>query len=117
MEFIDVMNKFKRLYDKCCDGSNCDRKCPFYREDEDYNGDLVDFCDKIDYFLEKPKIFEELVIEWDKENPKITNIQKVTELIKANFDCVNNDIFVGNTGIVMSPEFADKEYVPLKKEN
>ena len=114
MEFIDVMNKFKRLCDKFCD-DKCDRKCPFYREDENYN--LIYFCDKINCLLEEPKRFEELVIEWDKENPKITNIQKVTELIKANFDCVNNDIFVGNTGIVMSPEFANKEYVPFKKEN
>ena len=69
MEFIEVMNKFKRLYDECCTG-NCNYKCPFYREDDDYNGDLIDFCDKIDYFLENPKRFEELVIKWDKERLK-----------------------------------------------
>lgn len=67
MEFIEVMTKFKRIYDEYCDGK-CNHKCPFYREDE-YNGDLMDFCDKIDFFLDNPKRFEELVIRWNDDNP------------------------------------------------
>ena len=110
MDFVKVIKERKRIMKRYCEWP-CPSDCPFFNPNDD-NDDCLESL-----LTEDPEEYEEIIEEWSKKNPKITNQQKVTELIKANFDCVNNDIFVGDTGIVMSPEFANKEYVPPKKDN
>lgn len=113
MEFVKVMEERQRILDKYCNiGLNC-TNCPF--KGPGCDDDLVDFCLDDSLMEEDPEEFEKIVMNWSKNNPKMTNIEKVVELIKENFDVHKDGIFVGKTCITMTQEFADKEYMAPKK--
>lgn len=110
MEFVDIIKKYARMQKKACDSYyNCN-SCPY---------DKTDICELIDAIHEKvmddPEKFEEMVIEWDKTHPVITNYDKLKELIKENFDTIQEEIFIDDKNIVFGSNFFKNEYIPKRK--
>lgn len=96
MEF----QKFCREKERMC-SKNTAYSCPFVNNE---NGDVG--CDSCGYFcIHHPRIAEQIVSDWSKEHPIVTNEQKLKEVLKQTFGEDYKEIMIS-----AEPMWANAEY-------
>lgn len=121
-EFIEIT----KIQARMCEKLDC-HKCPAA-----WNSNGYDVCCS-DFRLNHPEEFERICIDWAKENPEITNADKLYQIVKEAFgEGVVSRIKTTTTGInnctyVDCPDahtdccdckyngFWDKPYIELKE--
>lgn len=97
-EYQEVIKQFKRMCKSNCD--DC-LQCPI----ESYDG----FSHCWRWISEEPEKAEELIMKWAKENPPITNNDKIKEIFGLDFKSTF-------TASPWSLEWLDEEYKEPKDE-
>lgn len=116
MEYKELTKIMKRIHERGC------ANCPLSKIN---NGKCITYNDLIIYH---PDEIERICLEWAKENPEITNRDKLFQIIKETFGVdVAEGIFLsfnfsgchymkcsGDCNNCPNEEFWDKPYIELK---